>query len=784
MPKNTTNIKSGEVLNLSALFTTKNLEVQIPIIQRDYAQGRVGKIKLRNRFIDDIYLKLVNDEFLDLDFVYGSTKIKSNGNSVFIPLDGQQRLTTLFLLHYYLALRDNRFADFLQIFTSNLKSKFSYQTRISSKDFCNELLKSGEIDLDNLEEGLEIEKNQFSKTLKNSEWFFRFWENDPTVSGMLRMLDAIHYKFKNTTNLFEKLIREKPLITFQFLDLNENKLTDDLYIKMNARGKPLTDFENFKAQFEKTLIEIDENLQKEFSKKIDGVWCDLFWKYCFDDKNNFDKIVDTYFLNMIEYISKMLFYSTKYYKNITDENGEIIKEEITLFDFTDFETVQIIFSEKDNIIFLIKTLDLFSSHKLKSKEHINSFFINIFSLTDVTDKISLFDTKNNLFEKLIFKDNFDQKDELLLFAIIFYHQKFEIEKLTISDNLIDYLRIIRNYVFAINQKGNNTQKDIYVSNLRVADNPVILNLIKQIADSSVNSNFKKLVKNNTNRRELLNAEIFKLEYLANNTANKDSIFKLENHRYLKGNLQNFSLLLTADTDLQFVANSFYEIWNDFPTEKVSKSLLSFSDYSVFVGNCYFGDLWFFGSKDKWDRIFMDVKDDFKILLKNYFDYLKHSNLPLEESLSHLILNPTIEEEWVLLILKYKNLLTSTKGIYSFRDNQYYKIDRIEGTSLRGLHINVFIHELVNNINLKVKLRDNGWAQDTEESKILLRHSAIMIPNNTGWKIDSKSVNIEKILEGFNFKKEVDKNIYYLEPTESEDLIEVGISFLNKYYASN
>ena len=141
-------------------------------------------------------------------------------------------------------------------------------------------------------------------------------------------------------------------------------------------------------------------------------------------------------------------------------------------------------------------------------------------------------------------------------------------------------------------------------------------------------------------------------------------------------------------------------------------------------------------------------------------------------------------EWVLLILKYKNLLTSTKGIYSFRDNQYYKIDRIEGTSLRGLHINVFIHELVNNINLKVKLRDNGWAQDTEESKILLRHSAIMIPNNTGWKIDSKSVNIEKILEGFNFKKEVDKNIYYLEPTESEDLIEVGISFLNKYYATN
>ena len=28
---------------------------------------------------------------------------------------------------------------------------------------------------------------------------------------------------------------------------------EDLYIKMNSRGKPLTEFENFKARFEKTI---------------------------------------------------------------------------------------------------------------------------------------------------------------------------------------------------------------------------------------------------------------------------------------------------------------------------------------------------------------------------------------------------------------------------------------------------------------------------------------------------------------------------------------------------
>ena len=37
---------------------------------------------------------------------------------------------------------------------------------------------------------------------------------------------------------------EHPAITFQLLDLENFGLSDDLYIKMNARGKPLTNFRN------------------------------------------------------------------------------------------------------------------------------------------------------------------------------------------------------------------------------------------------------------------------------------------------------------------------------------------------------------------------------------------------------------------------------------------------------------------------------------------------------------------------------------------------------------
>jgi hypothetical protein len=47
---------------------------------------------------------------LNLDFIYGS--MESHRPSDFLPLDGQQRLTTLFLLHWYMAWRDGQHPQF------------------------------------------------------------------------------------------------------------------------------------------------------------------------------------------------------------------------------------------------------------------------------------------------------------------------------------------------------------------------------------------------------------------------------------------------------------------------------------------------------------------------------------------------------------------------------------------------------------------------------------------------------------------------------------------------
>ena len=103
--------------------------VEIPIIQRDYVQGRTEKVLLRNRFLTDIKNALENNEKMLLDFVYGATNSKTMN-----PLDGQQRLTTLWLMHWYISLRASKLKK-----ESSILKKFTYQTRVSSREFCSNL---------------------------------------------------------------------------------------------------------------------------------------------------------------------------------------------------------------------------------------------------------------------------------------------------------------------------------------------------------------------------------------------------------------------------------------------------------------------------------------------------------------------------------------------------------------------------------------------------------------------------------------------------------------------
>jgi hypothetical protein len=79
---------------------------------------------------------------------------------------------------------------------------------------------------------------------------------------------------------FWETLTEKDVITFRFLDLDHFELTDELYVKMNARGKHLSDFENFKAWLHDYAR--DNKLRcgiENWHKRLDVEWTDIFWNF-------------------------------------------------------------------------------------------------------------------------------------------------------------------------------------------------------------------------------------------------------------------------------------------------------------------------------------------------------------------------------------------------------------------------------------------------------------------------------------------------------------------------
>jgi uncharacterized protein with ParB-like and HNH nuclease domain len=162
-------IQKFERLSFWELLNTRSIE--IPIIQRDFAQGRVNKVKVRSDFLERLKSALI-DNPVELDFVYGSEE-----NNLFLPLDGQQRLTTLFLLHWFIANKERGLLEKVILEdVRNRLAKFTYETRSSSREFCHELIHKS-VDYNNLlpinSENNISEENQLSETIKNASQYFR-----------------------------------------------------------------------------------------------------------------------------------------------------------------------------------------------------------------------------------------------------------------------------------------------------------------------------------------------------------------------------------------------------------------------------------------------------------------------------------------------------------------------------------------------------------------------------------------------------------------------------------
>lgn len=298
----TNDIQKGKIYSFWELLQSQNIE--IPIIQRDYAQGRKDEEELRIKFLKALRDSLDKQRPIRLDFIYGS-----NLDDTFQPLDGQQRLTTLFLLHWYAAAKEGKLSPYIQ----RILTKFSYETRATSREFCDSLVK----------EPLNINwySSEISPSIIDSSWFFLSWKKDPTIDAMLRTIDDVHRLFQPIDGLWEKISSD--IISFYYVELENFGLTDDLYIKMNARGKLLTPFENFKAIFQghidKKGWETNKSFSESFAFRIDAQWCDLFWSH-----RKMNRIDDSFmrFISTIAMIRMALEKSPDRISQITRLQGE------------------------------------------------------------------------------------------------------------------------------------------------------------------------------------------------------------------------------------------------------------------------------------------------------------------------------------------------------------------------------------------------------------------------------------------------------------------------------
>ena len=202
--------------------------IRIPKIQRDYAQGRRNDSvdDIRNKFVDSLVDAVRNGTSMEMDFIYGS-----NEKDCFEPLDGQQRLTTMFLLHWMLGVplyNEDTEQSVLSYETRNTSKEFTYElvrhkAAIYQKEIENkkeakklsvleategikdletkfedksskEYLESRKAALIRLNKAENIHVPSLSELIQSRDWFDYLWKYDPTIQSMLVMIDTIQDK--------------------------------------------------------------------------------------------------------------------------------------------------------------------------------------------------------------------------------------------------------------------------------------------------------------------------------------------------------------------------------------------------------------------------------------------------------------------------------------------------------------------------------------------------------------------------------------------------------------
>ena len=269
------NFISGEEYNLKDIFGGR-VKIVIPDLQRDYCWGletydrnkkRQGELVTQfvRRLIEEYNLE--QDDYMSLGLLYGYESPKGQ-----IQLcDGQQRLTTLYLLLGVLNRMVNNdelpsllMSDFEK--TDDQEPQLLYAIRESTLYFLSDLTYHYFLDKENIE-------------ITNADWYYSEYAQDASIKAIIGAVNRIEKILGEQhedidLNQFSKFVINN--LRFVYFDMGDRLYGEETFVVINTTGEPLTATENLKPVLIGNII--DKDKQKQWS----GEWEEReewFWKH-------------------------------------------------------------------------------------------------------------------------------------------------------------------------------------------------------------------------------------------------------------------------------------------------------------------------------------------------------------------------------------------------------------------------------------------------------------------------------------------------------------------------
>jgi len=293
----------------------------VPEIQREYVWGQNKEVI--SRFLDSILEKIgivcdhcgnpkmntkINVGFL---YTYKPSYVTYNYERYLDEniIDGQQRFTTLILLLFYCALKEDRIEDFKNVIRldGDLEMAFDYKVRNLTHIFLLQIV--------NKVKKIEDLKSIFECKVT---WFLNDFKTDATIDSIIKALQIIDNKFYLKKEVYFDYILNN--IKFYHFRTEETNQGEELYITMNARGEALSKNEENKA-----VLMIEDSSLVEYGRKWED-WQDFFWKN--RDKNNPNANADVGFNEFLRWI-QIIEMSLSDSELDTEEDEKISEESLT-----------------------------------------------------------------------------------------------------------------------------------------------------------------------------------------------------------------------------------------------------------------------------------------------------------------------------------------------------------------------------------------------------------------------------------------------------------------------